>query len=292
MERVDLHTHTTASDGSLRPAALVSLAVRVGLRALAITDHDGLEGLPEGLEAGRRLGLEVVPGVELSTHRGGLGSLHLVGLWTEPGGAALGAWLARQRASREERNQRLLARLADLGMPLDPAAVASQAGGPVIGRPHFAQALVEAGRAASVADAFARWLTRGRPAYVERVRPSPEEAIAALHEAGALAILAHPGLAWQGDRGRQLEELARLARSGLDGIEVRHPEHSPEWSATLEVEARRLGLAPSGGSDFHGAPKPTVPLGKPPVPAAWLEELRARWRARRRAGFPATRCPC
>ncbi|HOX45316.1 MAG TPA: PHP domain-containing protein [Myxococcota bacterium] len=288
MERIDLHAHTTASDGSLRPAELVQLAARLGLRAVALTDHDGLDGLAEGLAEGRRLGLEVVPGIELSTRRDGLGSLHLLGLWLEPTDAGLRAWLAGQQATRVERNQRLLARLAELGMPLDPQQVARQAGGPVIGRPHVAQALVAGGHAATVADAFARWLSRGRPAYVERVRPSPEEAIEVLHRAGGLTILAHPGLAWRGERARQLGELAALARAGLDGIELRHPELAPDWAADLAAEAARLGLLPSGGSDFHGAAKPEIRLGEPPVPAEWLEGLRAR----RIARLPDHRRPC
>lgn len=276
MATIDLHAHTRASDGSLAPAELVRLAQARGLDAVAITDHDCLDGLAEGLEAGHRLGLEVIPGVELSTRREGLGSLHLLGLWVPPGDPGLEAWLAHQRQTRQVRNRRLVARLAELGLPIEEGALSRLAGGRVIGRLHVAQALVAAGHAPDLKQAFARWLARGRPAHVAREQPTPEEAICALHRAGALAVLAHPGVTWQGERALHLGEIGRLARAGLDGLEVRHPDLAPDWAAALEAEAGRLGLARSGGSDFHGEPKPDVRLGEPPVPAAWLGPLRAR----------------
>ncbi|MBN2493475.1 MAG: PHP domain-containing protein [Deltaproteobacteria bacterium] len=272
-QRVDLHTHSTASDGTLEPGALVALAREWGLVAIALTDHDCMDGLAEASRAGRRFGVEVVPGVELSTRRP-FGSLHVLGYWIDEQHVELCAALAAIRGGRQLRNERILARLAVLGMELDAGRVRALAGGEVIGRPHIAKAMQAAGWVGSVDEAFERYLGSGRPAYVPRLRLEPPEAIALVHAAGGLAVLAHPGIA--GLEPPVLEaEIESLAACGLDGLEAIYPEHSEAQRRELERLAGRLGLAVTGGSDFHGELKPNR-LGEPPVPAELLEALRAR----------------
>lgn len=275
MRIIDLHTHTTASDGSLAPAEVVNVAEQAGLVAVGITDHDTTAGVAEALEAGEKLAVEVVPGVELSVNHERLGSLHVLGYWIQPGHPELAGRLEDIRGGRGKRNQRILARLAELDCPLDPEEVQQIAGGEVVGRPHLAQAMLKHGYVKSTQEAFDRYLARGKPAYMERERMSPAEAIERIGRAGGVAVWAHPGLI--GLEESELErEVAGLVASGLSGIEAHYPEHSSQTTELLLSLCRRHDLAPTGGTDFHGAVKPDVKLGSLEVPAGLLEGLKAR----------------
>lgn len=242
---------------------MVAWAAELGLQALAITDHDTVAGLAEALAAGRRLGVQVVTGVELSTDAGGR-ELHLLGYGFDPTDAALCELLAAGRQDRRRRAAKIVARLADLGVRIELEQVLAL-GAESVGRPHVARVLVERGFVASVAEAFARYLAEGRPAYVPRRRLRPEQAIAAVHQAGGVAVIAHPALfgddAW----------VRRLAAAGLDGLETDHSEHPPAAVAHYARLAAELGLLPTAGSDSHGEPG-RRPLGSRRM--SWAEAAR------------------
>ena len=275
MKTIDLHTHTTASDGSYAPAEVVAMAGQAGLSAVAITDHDTTAGVAEALAAGENLSLEVVPGVELSVNHDRLGSLHILGYWIRPGHPDLAGRLEDIRGGRGKRNERIIARLAELGCPLDLEEVEKIAGGDVIGRPHLAQAMQNRGYVKSTQEAFDRFLARGKPAYMERERMSPEEAVERIGRAGGVAVWAHPGLIGLEESDLE-QEVLKLVAAGLSGIEAHYPEHSPETTGLLLNLCERHDLAPTGGTDFHGVVKPDVKLGSLEVPAELLEGLRAR----------------
>jgi predicted metal-dependent phosphoesterase TrpH len=271
-KEVDLHIHTTASDGTVSPAAIVALAESIGLIAVAITDHDTVAGLAEGLTAARTV--EVVSGIEISVQTEE-GSIHVVGLWLNHTDPLLLNRLDELLNSRLKRNTQIVARLGDLGMPLTMEEVAAVAGGTVIGRPHFAEVLRRHGYVSSSEQAFNTFLNRGKPAYVERMRLSPPEAFSLFHQVGGIAVLAHPGHIQS--TLEQLEHmLHRWKDQGLDGVEVYHPDHSPEQVALFRQIARRVGLAESGGSDFHGLNRTAIRLGAAHAPADILSDLRAR----------------
>lgn len=275
MKIIDLHTHTTASDGSFAPAEVVGMAEQAGLAAVGITDHDTTDGVGEALATGEKLRVEVVPGVELSVNHERLGSLHILGYWIQPDHPDLAGKLEDIRGGRDRRNEKILARLADLGCPLDLSEVQAIAGGEVIGRPHLAQAMIKHDYVQSTQEAFDRYLARGQPAYMERDRMSPEEAIDRIRRAGGVAVWAHPGLI--GLEESELEqEIIKLVKAGLAGIEAYYPEHSPETTELLLKLCAKHRLAPTGGTDFHGAVKPDLQLGSFEVPAALLEGLKAR----------------
>lgn len=279
MEYVDLHTHTTASDGSLSPAELVVQAGQAGLKAVAITDHDTIDGLKEAVEAGQNQDLEVVPGVEISIEVGLKGGAHLVGLWVRPGHQGLLEGLERLQEARRRRNPRMLAKLNDLGLKLSMEEVLAQTGGGLVGRPHFAKALVSKGLAASVGEVFSRWLGAGAAAYVPKERMPPAEGIALIRAAGGVPVLAHPGLL-DLDRPGLESLLRKLKGLGLEGLEAYYSEYDEVTRRRLVSLAARLDLAVSGGSDFHGGSKPKVRLGLGKgdlrVPATLLAALRQR----------------
>lgn len=257
--RVDLHVHTTASDGMYRPAEIVRRAVEAGLAAIAVTDHDTVGGVDEALEAGRNMGLEVLTGTEISAEFPS-GTMHILGYGFDPHDAGLRDALEQYRRNRDERNPQILAKLAELGVPISYEAVRAKAGGESVGRPHIAQTLVEAGHVTSVDEAFRLYLARGCPAYVNRRRAAPEEAIRMIHQAGGLAVLAHAS-----QLKRTMQEVRRitaeLADAGLDGIEVYHPDHSADDMRALGVLARQLNLVVTGGTDYHGHVREDVRLG-------------------------------
>ena len=269
---VDLHMHSTASDGALPATQVVEAAARARLEAIALTDHDTLDGVPEASAAGARLGVRVVPGVELSAHD--TAEVHMLGLHISRVEALEGR-LRGFREARRTRAVRIVERLNELGIPVTMANVMEYAGTGAIGRPHVARALVALGAARDHREAFDRWLGAGKPAYVEKEYLALRDAIALVHEAGGIAVLAHPGAS--ATRAR-LEELRGL---GLDGVEVRHPGHTAEDIARIGAIADHLGLLPSGGSDWHGASEGQRTIGCMNIPRSWLEKQDAFLRERR-----------
>lgn len=276
---VDLHAHSTASDGTFAPAAVVRAAKDAGLAAIALTDHDTMAGVAEATVAGAELGIRVVPGVELSAIHAER-EVHLLGLHISRPSAIQDA-LNAFRERRFARAQEIVAKLNQLGVPISFESVQAVAAGAAIGRPHLARVLIERGWARDVRDAFDRYLGSGRPAYVPKARLSVADAIALVHAGGGLAVLAHPGP----DGRRELIEA--FVAVGLDGVEVRHPGHSAEDTARLGALVDFFGLVPSGGSDWHGATDGPRTLGIMRVPIAWLERQDARVAARVAAGQAA-----
>ena len=284
--RVDLHTHSTASDGVLLPTALVEEAARHGLRVLALTDHDTTAGVAEAQIAGDRLGLDVIPGVELSTGGEDEREVHLLGHFVDPENRTLQTALAEFGEGRRARVERIVERLAAAGAPVELDRVRELAGPGTVGRPHVARALIERGYVESVGDAFERYLKVGRPGFVPRYRVSSERAIALVVGAGGVATLAHPL-----GTGDVEAALARLVPMGLGGLEVYYGEYDDATRAALRAIADRWGLIPTGGSDFHGVGfKTGRDLGGPAVPFESVERLRAAaGGAGRRAAVPRAR---
>ena len=272
---VDLHMHSTASDGSRAPADVVRAAKRAGLAAIALTDHDTIGGLDEAQAAGAELGVRIVNGVELSAVEGET-ETHLLGLHLRDL-AMLERGLAGLRDMRTRRARHIVERLNALGVEVTIDAVLAQAGTGAVGRPHVARALIAEGWAVDSRDAFDRYLGAGRPAYVAKEQLDGREAIAMIHAAGGLAVLAHPGSA--GTR----ERLEALRAQGLDGVEVKHPGHSSSDTSRLRALSEQLGLVPSGGSDWHGAAEGPRTIGMMQVPAEWLARQDERLAALGRA---------
>ena len=259
--RIDLHTHSSVSDGTDAPAELVRKAVAVGLDVVALTDHDTFDGLDEAVAEGERLGLHVVRGMELSCSRYG-NSVHLLAYGADPASPELAAEMARVRDGRLGRLAGVLRKLAVLGVPVSEAEVMAQVGdSPSVGRPHIADALIKAGHVRDRQEAFDRFLADGGPAHVHRYTIEVDRAIDLMHEAGGLAVIAHP---WGRGRERLLPPnvLEALARDhGLDGIEVDHQDHDPDSRRRLRALADRLGLLATGSSDYHGTGKLDHDLG-------------------------------
>ncbi|MDB4907443.1 MAG: hypothetical protein JWO05_2227 [Gemmatimonadetes bacterium] len=272
---VDLHAHSTASDGSRPPAEVIRAAHAAGLQALALTDHDTVDGIPEAEAEGERLGVRVVRGVELSAVEGNV-ETHLLGLHlAEP--RLIAEQLESLKVMRIARAERIVVKLNDLGVRVGMEAVLAQSGEGAVGRPHVARAMVAEGWATDVRDAFDRYLGNGRPAYVGKDQLTLADAIATVHRAGGIAVLAHPG--GGGTRAR-IEQLAAI---GLDGVEVLHPSHNAEDQARLRALTDHFGLVASGGSDWHGAAEGPRTIGMMKVPADWLtiqDERVATLRAR------------
>lgn len=271
---IDLHMHSTASDGALAPHDVVAAAANVGLAAIALTDHDTLAGVDEARYAGEALGVRVVAGIELSAHEGNK-ELHLLGLHLERFDE-IEQDLSQLRDARRTRAEQIVERLNALGLPITLDAVLTEAGNGAIGRPHVARVMVSRGWARDFRDAFDRYLGAGRSAYVPKQQFDVKDAIALVHRAGGLAVYAHPGP----DATR--EHLASLTTAGLDGVEVLHPSHSAEDVARIGALADHLRLVPSGGSDWHGAADGPRAIGGMHVPAAWLEQQEARVQERAR----------
>ena len=247
-------------------------AKRVGLAAIALTDHDTLDGIAAATAAGAALGVRVVAGIELSAVEGDA-ETHILGLHLSDT-RQIDAQLLALREMRRGRAQRIVLRLNELGVRIEMAAVLEQAGEGAIGRPHVARAMIAEGWAVDFRDAFDRYLGSGRPAYVPKERLSAVDAISVIHRAGGLAVLAHP--AQSGTR----ERIEAFARAGIDGVEIRHPAHSPEDVARLTALVDFFGLVPSGGSDWHGASEGARTLGMMRVPESWLDRQDARIRDR------------
>jgi len=266
---VDLHSHTTASDGTLPPAELVRAAVKRGVRVLAITDHDSTDGLADAREeAARHPTLTIVPGLEINCDVPGA-EVHVLGYYVDDAAAWFQEFLREQRAERVARVHRIVARLAELGMPIDPAEVFALVREGSAGRPHVAQVMVQRGYVKSVNEAFDRWLHASGPANVPRHRLTPADAIAVIRRAGGVPVFAHPGLA------NRDELLPAMIAAGLMGIETYYAEHSAAQTAHYKDLCRQHGLVATGGSDYHGERTGrTNQLGHPPVPMSVYDELK------------------
>ena len=280
---VDLHTHTTASDGTLSPSELVRAAARRGVRVLAVTDHDSTDGLRDALaEAEQHRPLTIVPGLEINCDVPGA-EVHVLGYLVDHEAAWFQDFLREQRAERVARVHRIAARLAELGLPIDPAEVFAIVKEGAAGRPHVAQVMVQRGYVKSVREAFDRYLHVNGPANVPRKRLTPAEAVRIIRRARGVPVFAHPGLA---DRDALIPE---LVEAGLMGIEAIYAEHSAAQTAHYQDLCRRHGLIATGGSDYHGERSGrTNPLGHPPVPMSVYVELKdAAQRAREHEPPPA-----
>ncbi|MDR4459513.1 MAG: PHP domain-containing protein [Nitrospirales bacterium] len=259
MSRIDLHTHTHFSDGSVSPTALVELALQQNVSILAITDHDTTEGLPEAMEAAQRLPLEIIPGIELSTEFQGR-ETHMLGYFINHADPRLQARLERLRATRVDRLHHILDRLHSLKMEISLAEVEHVAGGGTIGRPHIAQMLIEKGYVKGIKEAFDRFLGVRGAAYVRRVVPEAAEIMTWITEAGGIPILAHPY--WEGLNADKTAASCRtLVDQGLRGLEVFYGAFSARQISLNLNLARKFDLLMTGGSDFHGAFKPEISVG-------------------------------
>ncbi len=275
MSFVDLHVHTTASDGTASPAEAVAMAKELGLSAIAITDHDTVSGCAEAAEAGQTLGLEVVPGVEFSSRYGR--TIHILGYFLRTSSPALTRVLDWIVAERSERNRKMAALMAADGIPVDYDEMLERFG-PVIGRPNFGQVLVELGYAESVQDAFDRYIEKGQPYYLPRKMLSIERSVEVIREAGGVPVLAHP-FQYRLEEPVLRQLIEHCMDHGLLGLECRYSLYDERQSQYLLALAREYGLTPTGGSDYHGTNKPEIDLGvgtgSLAVPAEWLEGLRS-----------------
>lgn len=254
----------------LAPAALIAYAAERGVRVLGLTDHDTVGGIAEATTAGVTYGVEVIPGVELSTQVEGR-DVHILGYLVDPNDPALLARLSELARRRRGRIERMVARLNEIGVPVSLARVFEMAGQGSVGRPHVARAMIEYGYVADVREAFDRYLAMGRPGYVPRDPFPPEEAVSLIRQAGGVPVLAHPGTT-----GDTEGTIRRLLPVGLLGLEVYYGEYDDETRHRLEETADRHGLIPTGGSDFH-APgfKPARDIGRAPVPEETVARLQA-----------------
>lgn len=278
---IDLHAHSTASDGTYSPAEVAELAKKLGLSAIALTDHDTIGGLDEFQKTGNALGIETIPGIEFAAlwekhHRP---EIHLVGLGFDPAHPALLSRMQEIRQSRDLRNSKMCEKLSSIGLHITIEEVAANAGGEIITRAHFANVLLQKGYIKKKEDAFSRYISPGLPGYVEREFLPPALCIQTIKEAGGAAVLAHPTLYGLGME--QLEELCEeLIPYGLDGIECQYSTYSPAETKAITALAEKMDLLPSGGSDFHGKNKPNIHLGSGKsnlaIPYGFWEELKKR----------------
>jgi predicted metal-dependent phosphoesterase TrpH len=268
---VDLHVHSSASDGAFAPPVVVRRAAAAGLAAVALTDHDTLAGVPAAIQAGEQLGVRVVSGCEFSV-AASWGEMHVLGYFLPPESVTLERFLAGCRADRERRGRAMVERLHRVGVALGEEDVLAEAQGGAIGRPHVARALVRRGHVSNVGEAFDRYLARGRPAFVDKTLPTFEAVATLVHQVGGIVSAAH--LKERGTR----TLLQSLRSQGLDAVETRHPSHDPEQRARLTDLALELGLHRTGGSDWHGesfGDEDHGTIGSEHVPAEWLERLDA-----------------
>ena len=264
--KVDLHLHTTASDGRCSPQELVDRAAAAGLSVMGVTDHDTTAAIQDVAAAGRSSAIDVIPGIEITAIESGR-DVHVLGYFIDPAHVQLAVFLAEQRRQRITRVQAVGERLEHLGMPVDISALLVRAranGGRSVGRPLIAQAMIAAGYVADSREAFDRWLATGRPAFVPREGAPPEDVIGIIHAAGGVASLAHPGQTGIDTR------ISSLAAAGLDALEVYHPDHDGTSTERYRALASRLNLLVTGGSDFHGDPSHGWEPGAVTLPAdAW-----------------------
>jgi predicted metal-dependent phosphoesterase TrpH len=259
MSRLDLHLHTTHSDGSCTPTEIIGLAHQAGVTALAITDHDIMTGVAEAVVAGQECGIEVIPGVEISALADN-SELHILGYFFDRQDSDLLGHLKALRSARHRRNPLIIERLQTLGIDITYDEVRALAGTDSIGRPHIARVLMDKQVVPSAKEAFDRFLAEGKPAYVPRELPSPAEAIRWIKDARGLAVLAHPTWVKVGEQSL-IDLVRRLKADGLDGVEVYYSTHTARQTREYLSLAQQLGLLVTGGSDFHGLTKPDIEVG-------------------------------
>ncbi len=274
MKRIDLHVHTTASDGTCTPEEVVRLALDEGLAAIAVTDHDTADGYAQASAAAAGTALEVVPGIEISTRY--FGSVHILGYFIDPQSDELRPVLDWVVRDRDERNRKMAALMAADGLPVSYEQMHERFGA-VVGRPHFARVLCELGLADSIQDAFDRYVEKGRKYYIGRQFLPIERSVEIIRLAGGVPVLAHP-FQYRLEEAQLRELIEHCMDYGLRGMECRYSGYSEEQSAYLLTLAKEYGLLPTGGSDFHGANKPHIRLGRGTgglsVPLEVLEGLR------------------
>jgi predicted metal-dependent phosphoesterase TrpH len=291
MGYVDLHLHTTASDGVMSPSEIVRYAKAKGLQAIAITDHDTIEGLEEGLSEGEKIDFEVIPGIEISAEHSS-GSMHLLGFFLDIHHPLLNERLEYLQRARAERNPKIVERLNRLGIQITYEEVLKASGGGQVGRPHFAQVLIEKKYVRTFQEAFERFLKKGAPAYVDKLRFTTKEALHFINEAKGVAVLAHPNTLNMNGYSELENLLLRLIEEGLKGIEVYYPEHSPLEVAKYKTLAERYSLLITGGTDYHGIEKNGLDMGvgrgEMKLSYLMVEELKAArnqslsaWKSRR-----------
>jgi predicted metal-dependent phosphoesterase TrpH len=269
--RIDLHTHSTASDGALSPSEVIQLALRHRITILALTDHDTTDGLPEAQTAAQNTPLTVIPGIELATLQPDGESIDVLGYLYDSTHPAMQSKLTIIRERRRERAAEIAAKLAALGVPISLERVYALAGDGTVGRPHVAQALLEAGHITSRQEAFDRYIGDDGPAHVSHYRLTMKEAIDMLHAAGGVAVLAHPVRVKD-----YTERIGDWVALGLDGLEVYYPDHNNAFTKQARVIARQYNLVMTGGSDFHRTSNGRIKLGMMSVPPDCVDQLRAR----------------
>lgn len=275
---IDLHVHTTMSDGTLSPGEVVRHARERGLRAIAVTDHDTIAGIAPARAQGAKSDVEVIPGVEISS-QWSHGILHILGYFIRPDDPDLLTCLNWLSNGRRERIPLILAKLHDNGVHITEQEIAEEAIGGVPGRPHVANVMVRKGYVSTLQDAFDRYLKKGAPAYVVKTKLEPEKAIQAIARAGGLPVLAHPYSLREEDSKKLSDIVIKLMTYGLRGIEAYYSKHTREQTDTYLAVASRLGLVVTGGSDFHGTNKPDVKMGvvpsAGPLPYRIVEDLKS-----------------
>lgn len=269
---IDLHTHSTASDGTLTPTQLVTLASSVGIKLMALTDHDTLSGIAEAQRAGDKLGVEVIPGIELSADWQGT-DIHMLGYGVKCSGSTIQALLDWVQQERGRRNERIVALMAADGVDVSMAQLRQRYPGATIGRPHFARTLMEQGRAESVKDAFQKWLNPGQPYYLPRTKVTVEQAAKAIAASGGVPVLAHP--LQYGFAPEKLEQfVAEFAEIANGGMEIYYTGYTQSQRQQLALLAEKYRLFVTGGSDFHGDNKMHIHLGEQEVPQSVGQTMR------------------
>lgn len=278
---IDLHSHSTASDGSMTPTELIRHAMTKDISAIAVTDHDCIDGLEVAIAEGKRHGIEVIPGLEISADFDH-GTMHILGFFVDWQSESFGKQLDRLKEARRQRNPQIVEKLNEVGLNLTYEEVVAASGGGQVGRPHFAKVLVQKGYVASFEEAFQRYLKKGAPGYVEKFRFSPQKSIEIIHQAGGVAVLAHPFTLGFSPAALEEGAMKDLVQAGLDGIEVYYSKNSPKDTQFYLNLSKSLELLPSGGSDFHGTHKPDIDLGVGRgdlcVPSVLLDSIRDRAR--------------
>jgi predicted metal-dependent phosphoesterase TrpH len=278
---VDLHTHSTASDGTIEPDAVVRLALEAGLTAVALTDHDTIAGIEPAQAEAKRLGIDFIAGIEISCEYPRPGTMHLLGYGIDPTSQSFRRTLADLVEARDERNARIVKILQSQGIPIKLERVTEIAGGGVVGRPHIARALVELNVVKRPMQAFKKYLGPEGIAYVDKERLDAKQAIELIHSAGGIVSLAHPTQLRKQNRAQLRNEIKNLADIGLDAVEVIHSDHRESTVQELSEWAEKYGLLTTGGSDFHGSAKPHISIGwanRRRVPREWFDAMVERLR--------------